>query len=227
MAGFASELRAESDPLWQVILGHPFLHELGTGALPVDRFAWYLRQDYAYLVEYCRAIALAVASAEELGLMSRLAGLLHATLTSEMEIHRRYSAGFGVSPSDLAAVVPAPTTHAYTSHLLAVAHSGSAFRTLGALLPCQCGYLEAGRRLAGEATPAGRERYGGWIDAYASAEYAELVGWLVADFDTLAARAAPDELRHVRRLYVLGCRYEYAFWQMAYAGEEWLLAGSR
>jgi thiaminase (transcriptional activator TenA) len=222
MAGFAAELRAEHDTIWRAVHEHRFVLGIRDGTLPRESFARYLRQDYVYLIDYCRVIALACARANDLAVMTRLASLLSVTLTSEMEIHRRYSAAFGIAPADLAAAEPLPTTHAYTSHLLSIALSGTLLQIMGSILPCQAGYHELGMRLHREATQAGRALYGEWIDAYAAPAYGDLVAWLTATFDGLAEHASAVDLARVRELYETSCRYEYAFWQMAFNGERWL-----
>src|SRR5581483_6148648 len=105
-------------PIWAASAAHPFLRGIGDGSLPVDRFQFYIAQDYVFLVEYSRFLALAVAKAEDTETMGRLAGLLHSTLNVEMALHRSYCARFGITPEALAATEPAPVTHAYTRHLL-------------------------------------------------------------------------------------------------------------
>ena len=47
---------------------------VGDGTLPVKKFRYYAAQDYAYLVDYSRALALASARAPRLDDMSWFAG---------------------------------------------------------------------------------------------------------------------------------------------------------
>ena len=136
---FSEYLRATHAGSWEGILGHPFVRGLGLGTLPVERFRHYLGQDYVYLVGYGRVLALAVAKAPDLATMGRLAGVLEATLNGEMDLHRTYSAGFGISPADLEAVLPSPTTSAYVDWLLATAYAGDLADILFAILPCAYG----------------------------------------------------------------------------------------
>jgi len=66
-------------------------------------------------------LALAVAASELPGEMDRLAGLPHATLHVEMDLHRRNCAAAGIPAAELEAAAQAPFTCAYTAQLLAVA----------------------------------------------------------------------------------------------------------
>lgn len=209
-------LRRKHAEAWDRIFAHPFVRGIGDGSLPVDRFRFYLGQDYLFLVEYGRVLALAVAKAPDLETMGRLSKVLEATLNGEMDLHRRYSAGFGVSAEALEGTAEAPATHSYTRHLLAVAYSGSLAEILFALLPCAWGYHEAGLRLRDSGAIRDGNLYAEWIRTYSSADYGALAIWLRALADRLAEGLPERETRVLERRYVEGLRHELAFWQMAY-----------
>ena len=86
--------------------------------------------------------------------MARFAALLDATLNREMALHREFAAECGITAEELAATEAAPTTRAYTSHLVRVASLGDLAETVTALLPCQWGYAEIGQTLARRGKPA-------------------------------------------------------------------------
>ena len=75
----------------------------GQGDLDVERFRYYIAQDYVYLIDYARVLALGAARAPQLEVMSWFAGLLDETLNTEMELHRGYCAQFGITREELAA----------------------------------------------------------------------------------------------------------------------------
>jgi thiaminase/transcriptional activator TenA len=133
----------------------------------VEKFKFYVRQDYVFLVEYSRVLALAVAKGHDLPAMEKFAELLHATLVTEMALHRSYCGEFGISPGDLAETRAAPTTYAYTRHLLETAWSGSLGEIVGSLFPCAWGYWEIGKMLLARGTPAHAPLYARWIEMYA------------------------------------------------------------
>ena len=205
-------------PIWQQSLAHPFITALGDGSLPLENFRFYMCQDYVFLIEYSRVLALATAKAPDLETMGRFANLLDATLNQEMALHRTFAAECGITADALAATQAAPTTCAYTSHLLRVASLGDVAETVAALLPCQWGYAEIGQTLAQRGKPAAAPFYAQWIDMYASSEFAALSTWLREVLD------AYDGMSHTERLAETFCtsaRYEYLFWEMAYRMEEW------
>src|SRR6266481_7569743 len=122
---FTHAIRAKAQAIWDRELKHPFVRGLGDGTLPIDRFRFYLAQDYVFLIEYCRVLALAAAKARDLQTIGVFARLLDETLNTEMQLHRDYCQRLGIAETDLEAIAPAPLTHAYTRHLLTVAYSGS------------------------------------------------------------------------------------------------------
>ena len=122
---FADDIELKALPLRQAILEHPFVVGVGDGTLDVAKFRHYVLQDYVYLIEYSRVLAMAAARARDLDTMGWFARLLDETLNVEMDLHRSYCAGFGITSVELETTTPAPTTVSYTSYLLNVAHQGS------------------------------------------------------------------------------------------------------
>lgn len=204
--------------IWQKTLTHPFVIGLGDGTLPLENFQFYMCQDYVFLIEYSRLLALATAKAPDLMTMGRFANLLDATLNREMALHREFAVQCGISTEALAATRPAPTAYAYTRHLVRVAALGDLAEIVAALLPCQWGYCEIGQTLAHRGKPAHAPFYSQWIDMYASAEFAALADWLRGLLDSLENRVGDEQLLET---FCTSARYEYLFWEMAYRREQW------
>ena len=171
---FTDDVENKARPLRQSILSHPFIVGVGDGTLPVEQFKHYITQDYVYLIDYARVLALASARAPDLPTMGWFAGLLDETLNTEMDLHRGYCAEFGITRHDLEAAQAAPTTIAYTSYLLKVAYQGTFGELVACLLPCQRGYWEIGVHLAQLGQPKDAPLYSQWIQMYSSEEFAEL-----------------------------------------------------
>ncbi|MBI4338056.1 MAG: thiaminase II [Chloroflexi bacterium] len=220
---FTDRLRRRAARLWAKAHGHPFVQGIGDGTLPGEKFRFYLRQDYLFLIEYCRVLALAAAKAPSLEAMSFLAKLLDSTLNVEMGLHRSLCERFGITPQELERSSPAPTTVAYTRHLLSVAYAGTAGEIVASLLPCQWGYCEIGQELARRGEPTAQPLYGEWVRSYASGEYAELVERLRGYADRLGQAAGTAERRRMAEVFLTSSRYEYLFWEMAWRTERWPL----
>ena len=220
MGRFTDELRAAADSVWRAQHEHPFVRGLGDGTLAIDRFRLFVRQDYLFLVEYARLLALGAARAPDLATMTTFAELTQAILGTEMDLHRSYAQELGVAAPDLEGERMTPTTRAYTDFLVRTAATGDFAELVAALLPCMWGYHEVACELAAQG-PSPEPRYARWVDLYVSDEFAALADWCRALTDRLAAGAPPDVLDRMRAAFVTSSRYELAFWQMAWSGEEW------
>ncbi len=218
---FIEGVEEQCRPVRRAILGHPFVVSIGRGDLDVERFKFYVAQDYVYLIDYARVLALGAARATELDVMSWFAGLLDETLNTEMELHRSYCAQFGVSREELEATRPAPATVAYTSYLLRVASQGSFGELAASLLPCQWGYWEIGEHLARSGAPAHAPLYAEWVGMYSSEEFRDLALRLRALTDGLGNAAPAAEQAAMATAYATSLRLEYQFWEMAWRREQW------
>jgi thiaminase/transcriptional activator TenA len=218
---FVADMRKRAAPIWEAEQSHPFVRGIGNGTLDVECFKYYVAQDYVYLVEFVRVLALAAAKANDLQTMERFTDLQHATLTVEMALHRGYCERFGITAAQLEATRPSPTTHAYTRHLLAVAYAGTVAEIEASLLPCQWGYAEVGAALAAAGEPDHAPLYAEWIRMYASPEYQALAGGMCDLLDRLAKRAGPDEQARMQEHFITSSRYEWMFWDAALRMEQW------
>jgi thiaminase/transcriptional activator TenA len=214
VSSFFAEQKAGHAEIERRIRAHPFVCGLGDGTLPRDRFQFYLRQDYLFLIDYARVLAVCAARADDLETTARFARLLDATLNVEMEGHRRFCARAGVTPEELEATPAHPTTTAYADHLLATVWWEGLGPAVAALLPCQYGYREIAVDLGRSPEPLYQE----WIDAYTSEDYRQLAEWLVALADRLADGGGPRLRAAMARAYARSQRHELAFWEMAWIG---------
>jgi thiaminase/transcriptional activator TenA len=212
---FSDELREAVAEIWEAQHEHPFVRGIGDGTLDPERFRFYIHQDYLFLIEYGRLLALACARAPRLELMQRFADLAQSTLRTEMELHRAYAAEWGIARAELEAEPIAPATRAYADFLLRTAALGDFGELVGALLPCMWGYSELGRRLAERGRPA-NELYARWIDMYAGDDFTKLAGWCREVFDEIAAGTREKGRNRMREAFVESSRHELAFWDAAW-----------
>ncbi|MGD2135182.1 MAG: thiaminase II [Gemmatimonadales bacterium] len=214
------DLRAAAQPIWAAQREHPFVQGLGDGSLDIERFKRWVLQDYRYLKEFARVFAWAAAKADGLEAMGWYAKVLDLTLNTEMALHRKYAARFGIDDTELEAQEMWPTTRAYTDFLVRVAADGDMADLLAALLPCAWGYVDVARHLAG-GEPPDDQRYADWIAQYASDEFADAAQWLRDELERVAAGADDEKRRRLTELFVTSSRYEWLFWEMCWHGEAW------
>jgi thiaminase (transcriptional activator TenA) len=212
---FSHRLRRGAAELWEAQQEHPFVRGIGDGTLDHERFRFYMRQDYLFLIEYGRVLALACARAPRLELMERFADLAQATLRTEMDLHRAYAADWGISRGDLERERPHTVTRGYTDFLLRTAALGDFGELVAALLPCMWGYSELGQRLAqGQRSTDGR--YARWIEVYSGEEFAKLARWCRGVCDQVAADAGEETRGRMQEAFLASSRHELEFWESAW-----------
>lgn len=221
MSGFTERLYRKGCAVWKASHRHPFLTELAAGTLAEERFAYYMKQDYVYLIDFAKLFAVGAQKAQDLETMGKFAELLHATLHTEMELHRQYAAKFGISRAELEKTKPSPTTVAYAKFMLEAAAGGTLADVTAALLPCMWSYREIGRELMSLPGALDHPLYRDWILMYGSAEFSELTDWLIGLMDRLAEGLPDRELQKLEDTFMTSSRFEYLFWDMAYRKEEW------
>ncbi|WP_139993745.1 thiaminase II [Paenibacillus paridis] len=220
VGSFSERLYQSVQPVWQKCHAHPFLTGLRDGTLELERFIYYMKQDYVYLIDYAKMFALGSIKARDLETMGKFAELLHSTLNVEMELHRQYAERFGIARDELEATVPAPTTIAYTKYMLD-AGQGSLAEVVAALLPCMWSYREIGTTFATHPGALDHPLYREWILMYSSEEFGELTEWTIGLMDRLAEDLPERELARLEELFVVTSKFEYMFWDMANRQEEW------
>ena len=201
------------------------MQAMGDGSLSLERFSYYMGQDYLFLIDYCRVLAIASAKSPDLASMGHFASLLDETLNSEMELHRGFSSDFGITETELEATVPAEATVAYTDHLLRSAYDGSIEELAAALLPCQWGYDEVARLLEHRERPDAVSFHSRWVAGYCDPEYRKLTGWLKGFVDNLGELAPDKTKRRMQKAFQASTRYEYLFWDAAWVSQGDVFSG--
>ena len=216
----SATLQSRAEPIWSDQHSHPFVTGIADGTLPIERFRFYLEQDYLYLIDYCRLFALCAAKSSDLEMMTAFSRLLTDTLTIEMDLHRTYCASFGIDVSTLEQIVKAPTCQAYTDFLIATAANGDVLDALAALLPCAWGYRDVGQSIAAGGIAAGNP-YREWVEMYAGAEYSDFVDWCIATTDRLGEGLPEWRVDRLAAIFNVSTRYEAAFWEMSWSQQTW------
>jgi thiaminase/transcriptional activator TenA len=212
-------LSASLEPTLQAILRHPFVVGLVDGTLPVDAFARYLGQNFLYLTEYARALALLGARAGDAADVEFFSRRAAFALAGERDFVERLAAELDLPHETLRPVEPSPTCLAYCSFVKQAVAFGSYRGALGAVLPCYLLYWETSRALAG--TGSRDARYQRWIDMYVDPSFeAGVLGALDA-VDRACTVETEGELASLLANATVSARYEWLFWEAAYRGDDW------
>lgn len=213
--GLYRRLRAASAAPWRAYTWHPFVQGLADGTLPPAAFRRYLVQDYLFLVQFCRAFALAAYKAESFpafrAKIEAVSGLLHETT-----MHLGYCAKWGIPEAAILAEPEAAETVAYTRWVLDRGIAGDILDLEVALAPCTIGYGEIARLI--EASPT-RNRdanaYESWIAMYAGTEYQALAAGAADRLDALGeSHGGAARLPALSADFAKAAQLEADFWQM-------------
>ena len=203
-------------PIWEACHAHPFVTGIGDGTLEVEKFRYFMLQDYLYLFDYARVFAWGVVKARSPELMRFFSANVDAILGGEMKIHRAYMARLGITEEQVFAVRPALPNLSYTNYMLSAAAAGGPAEIVAAILACSWSYAEIGTRLAARPGALEHPFYGEWVQGYSSEEYQETNRALVERMDALAAGCSEEEYRRLEEIFVACSRYELGFWEMAW-----------
>ena len=212
----SARLRQAAAPIWEECLRHPFVTGIGDGTLGVEKFQYFMLQDYLYLFDYARVFALGVVKARDPKLMRTFAENVNAILGGEMNIHRAYMRRLGITEEQVSAVKPALDNVSYTHYMLAVADMGGPAEIVASILACSWSYAEIGQALAKIPGAAEHPFYGEWIQGYASEDYAAGNQALIELTDTLSQGMTEAEIARLEDIFVNCSRYELGFWDMAW-----------
>jgi thiaminase/transcriptional activator TenA len=216
---WTDQVWAEAAPILRAIDAHPFVRELGSGALSRERFQGYMVQDAIYLRGFGRALAFGAVKAPDAEQILHFSKAAEVAIVVERALHAGFLQQFGVDPTEAEAAEASPTCAAYVDHLLAAAAVGSFGDLAAAVLPCFWIYQDVGTRIAAGAAPS--NPYQAWIDTYAGEEFAAAVARMRAVVDAEAAGAGQSQRASMRARFLRSCRYEWMFWDAAWRMERW------
>ncbi len=212
-----SQLRASVDNIWRRIFRHPFVVELYNGTLPMEKFKYYIIQDYNYLVTMYKCLSL-IAAKSEPEIAEKALEIAYLDASTEMENYRELIGKLGLSMDDVLSTEPAPTNEAYMNFLLKTCALHPFIEGLTAILPCFWSYMEIAQVNQELLRGNGVELYRSWCEVYLSDDYIIMVENLRFLVDRYGVEY---DFGRLEKLFRLGSRYEYLFWDMAYNMEKW------
>lgn len=205
--------------IWEGYDKHPFVKGIGEGTLEIDRFRFYMIQDYLYLLDYAKVFALGVVKSKEEALMRKFANMVHSTLDSEMKIHKTYMERLGITKEEIKNANYSLANKSYTNYMIAVGSHGGVLELLVSILACSWSYKMIGDTLSKIEGAVQHPFYGEWIRGYSSAEYAADNEEILELVDRLGKDSTEEEIENLKTIFINCSRYEAMFWDMAYQKE--------
>jgi thiaminase/transcriptional activator TenA len=210
-----------AEPLWSNQSEHLFVAALGRGDLPIEKFRFYVTQDYLFLGVLARVCAFAAGRCTDRDEARFFLDLAKSTLAGEAALHESYAGEFGIDPAEMEKAQMAPTNLAYCNFLLNIAHSGTATEIAVSILPCAWIYCDVGRQLLEKHSPGSDHPYAKWMTLYGSPEFLAVANWLRGFVDRNVDQMSEGERRRLEQLFLTAVRYEWLFWEMAWTRQGW------
>ncbi|ODV81766.1 uncharacterized protein CANTADRAFT_43483 [Suhomyces tanzawaensis NRRL Y-17324] len=169
---------------WKKYTEHPFVKLLAENKLPFEKFLYFLKQDYYYLINYAQIHGLA-ASAAPTYKQTHSEALIIGNIVEEIERHKiklcnKYNIDYERDIDLDIELSPGKACTEYCDFLLKTGKEEDYFGIKIALAPCLFGYFEAGQygsRIRtgatnnAEVTPEQSEVYQSWLNDYTSDWY--------------------------------------------------------
>jgi thiaminase (transcriptional activator TenA) len=219
---FTKFLWNENKALYDKTLNLPFNQELASGTLDVDKFKYYIIQDYLYLKIYSKVLAIlatkAVLLEERIFWLNSSKGILDV----EASVHRFFMKTFTIPIEEVDNIEMSPTTNHYTAFLLAAVSHESYEIGVAAVLPCFWIYGEVGKALAKITEHKRNTLYKKWIENYAGADFQNAVKEAVQLTENTAKNASTEIKKKMEYAYKRSAQLEYLFWDAAYKKQTWV-----
>ena len=211
-----SDLKTRYGNLWEQVVTHPFIREMGDATLPKTVFRRYFVQDYAVVGDIVGLVAHGIAKAPNFDGAAVLNRFMHGILNPEKEIFLRVFRDFEAAPEELAD--KKPITEAFSDFLVRTGLEGTFADIATVLYVTEGTYMDWAVRLINAGTKPHVEAYQAWIDIHGADVLGEVVEYLGQYLDE---EAALDQKGNVQRLFRKTLRYEVMFFDAAYRCEEW------
>ncbi len=196
---------------------HPFVLGIANGTLSLEKFKFFMIQDYLYLIEYAKVFAVGAAKAGSEEIMKIFSDYVSNIQNNEMAIHRSYMDKLGITMDEVLAARMSQDNLSYTSYMLKIAYESGPAEICAAILPCAVSYEKiAAKMVASDPSCAEHPFYGEWISGYASMEYHNENDILMKLTDRLAAAYSVQQIEQLIEIGRRCSRYEMDFWDMSW-----------
>ena len=109
----SAQLRNRGARIWRAIENHAFLRELHAGTLPMNRFTYFILQDYVYLLDFAQVLCQGGAKSPDLKTLELFCRHALGAVEVERSFHASFGKTLGLSGNQLDAVPKGPITQAY------------------------------------------------------------------------------------------------------------------
>ena len=110
---FMKDILTHNIPIWEECAATPFVQEVQTGKLPLEKFKRYMIQDSIYLKNYARIYGKAIFHADTLREIQLYYSMLNFVNDTESEVRLDYLKQFCMTDNDIELIAPLPENQDY------------------------------------------------------------------------------------------------------------------
>ena len=208
---FFYKLKSSCKKEWLEYTNHKFLSDLVSNKLPDKYFKNYLIQDYVFLQQFLKILALSVYKSKNFEEINRSINFIKG-IDHEIKLHISYCKKWKIPPKSLNNIVVKKANSAYTDHVLRVGKNGDNLDIFSCLSVCIIGYGEIGFKLS-KIKNWKKSKYNSWIKMYSSKEYQQVAKNNIDYLDILLKNNKIKKLNTLKRNFKKSTILERNFWE--------------
>ncbi len=209
--------------IWNSYLTHPFITKMADGTLEIEKFKYYMLQDYVYLKDYIKVFAIGSTKSDEFDEIKFFCDNMYAVLDETYKVHIPYMKRLGITEKDIMNVKPHIDNTSYTKYMLYEGQNGDMLSCLIAILSCSWSYAFISKKIVEKNKSClENETYGEWFNEYYCKEYQETNEKLIQKVDNLSNNLSQKTIDKLTEIFVNCSIYEAKFWDLAYDSKNYL-----
>ena len=208
---FFYKLKSSCVKNWSEYTEHKFLSDLVSNKLPDKNFKNYLIQDFIFLQQFLKILALSVYKAKSFEEIKRSVNFIKG-IDDEIKLHVNYCKKWKIPIKSLSNVIIEKANSNYTDHVLKVGKNGNNLDIFTSLSPCIIGYGEIGIKLT-KIKNWQKSKYCSWIKMYSSDEYQKIAKEHIRYLDILFMKDKNKNLFKLKNNFKKSTILEKNFWE--------------
>jgi len=208
----------ESADNWQKVIRHPFVEEIFSGELSEDKFKFYLKQDYYYLNQSMRNMAVLISKLNKVEAKQKLIEIIYSEANLEFAKYQELLELYNIEIEDHENMQLTYSNLAYSNYLLAVSSNSSFAEGISALLPCYWIYLKMADYHQEKLNMNQNQIYKDWASVFLDDGYLKLVKNMI---QLLEAEIDENNYEKLKYHFNNSVKFEYEFFDDIYQKKIW------
>ena len=204
------KLKSSCKKEWSEYTNHKFLSDLVHNKLPYKNFKNYLIQDYVFLQQFLKILALSVYKSKSFEETNRSVNFIKG-IDHEIKLHINYCRKWKIPVKSLNQIKVEKANSSYTDYVLGVGKNGNNLDIFTCLSPCIIGYGEIGFRLS-KIKNWKKSKYSSWIKMYSSKEYQKVANDNIRYLDILSQNYKNIKFNKLKERFKRSTILERNFW---------------